>query len=420
MQTFFAAPHLWWWGRNIPDTRWALWTGIVLLVATLIHKNRSGVDRPRTRIHTVAGFMLLNATIVHVFLAVDHGISLDTYTELFKFTLLAYLIWASIENERDFQIALMALAVGGFYIGWEVTINGRGNFTGSRLEGVGAPGADASNSLACLLLLTLPLAASLFVYGTWRQNWKSKLFAAVSAPLILNVVLLCNSRGAFLGLIGAGLSFVVLARGAARKKALGAIALGAVALFLLLGDPKIMDRFSTTFVGSEERDNSAESRLLFWKAGFLQLADYPLGAGGGSFKYRLGRRYQLRVMGAASEDAADRSLHNGYLTEATDWGFQGLALKMAFIFIALASVYRTVEQCRKRGRTDLSLIGLCILSSAAGFLISTMFGAFLNSEWAFWLVGYGVSYAELFADPAPAAAAPVPLAPQLRGGPRAA
>src|SRR6185503_2099984 len=125
--------------------------------------------------------------------------------------------------------------------------------------------------------------------------------------------------GAFLGLIAAGAAFLLFARGQTRKKALGALAVGSLALFLLLGDPKIMDRFSTTFVGSEERDQSAASRLDFWRSGLLQMADYPLGAGGGSFKFSIGRFYQRRIIG---DEATDRSIHNGYLTEGTDWGFQ--------------------------------------------------------------------------------------------------
>jgi O-antigen ligase len=336
---------------------------------------------------------------------------MDTYVELLKYTLLFFLIWRAIRDRRDFGIALIAIALGGFYIGWEVTINERGNFNGSRLEGVGAPGADASNSLANMLLMMLPLASSLLVYGTGKAARKYKLLAACSAPLILNVILQCNSRGAFLGLISAGIAFLLFARGKTRKKALGALAIGSVALFLLLGDPKILDRFSTTFVGSAERDASAESRLDFWKSAGLMLMDYPLGAGGGSFKFNLGRKYQQKVIG---DDATDRSIHNGYLTEATDWGVQGLFIKLVFILSAFFAAWRTMEKARKEERLNDAVMGLCLMSSFVGYTVCTVFGSYLANEWCYWLIALLWRYSQLYAKPAVAVGTATEADPNIR------
>jgi putative inorganic carbon (hco3(-)) transporter len=416
MLTFFAAPQLWWWGDDIPQLRYALWAGVILLFATVFASQTQddGAEHPRMGSHKAAVFMAVNATLVHLVLAVNRGISLNTYTELIKYSLLFYLLHLAIRDRRDFRIALVTLALGGFYIGWEITINGRGDISGSRLEGVGAPGADTSNGLASLMLTILPLVGSLWVQGTWKH----KALAIVSAPLILNVLLLCNSRGAFLGLIGAGVAFLIVARGQTRKRAFKTLALGAVALFLLLGDPKILERFSTTFVGSEARDNSAASRLEFWRAGIRMLEDYPLGAGGAAFKEVLGRRYLATIVG--EENAEARSLHNGFLTEATDWGIQGLAGKVLFLGFALVALYRTMERCRKENRTSDALIGLSIWASAAGLLITCLFGSFLASEWTFWLVAIAVRYSQLYATGEEASQAGSPEKALAQGGVRAA
>jgi O-antigen ligase len=217
--------------------------------------------------------------------------------------------------------------------------------------------------------------------------------AILAAPLVLNVVLLCNSRGSFLALIGAAVVFLILARGATRKQAIRAMALGGVLLYLLLGDPKILDRFSTTFAGSEERDASAAGRLQFWQAGLLMIWDYPLGDGGGSFKYVHGGRYLTRVMG---EDAEERSLHNGYLTEATDWGVQGLVLRLFFIGLAAGAAYRTSNRCRAEKRVEDALVGTCLMVALAAFLITSMFGSFIANEWDYWIVALLVRYAEVY------------------------
>ena len=309
-----------------------------------------------------------------------------------EYSLLFYLIWYVIRDRKDFRTAIMSIAVGAFYIGWEVTINERGDFNGSRLEGVGAPGADAANSLANLMLTCLPLVSSLLVDGKMRH----KVVAIMAAPLVLNVLILCNSRGAFLGLIGMALAFLFIARGQTRKKAIQSLALGSVALYLLLGNPKILDRFTTTFVGSEQRDSSAASRIVFWKAGLRQLNAYPLGAGGGSFKFNLGRAFRIEV---GDVNADNRALHNGYLTEATDWGIQGLILKLTMFFMTLIAAYRTEERCRREGRTTEAITGLCIMTAGFGLLIHAFFGSFLQPEWVYWVMALMLRYSELYKEP---------------------
>jgi O-antigen ligase len=400
MLTFFASPHLWWWGDELPSIRYALWAGVVLVAAVLWYLSRSPEEdssRRYTLAHAAAIAMVLNATIVHSLLAVDLVFSLDTYVELLKYVLLFFLIWSAIRNKRDFRLVLISVALGAAYIGYEVTINERGRFDGTRLEGVGAPGADSSNGLASLMLTVLPLIGALFVGGTKRE----KLLVVMAAPLALNVLLVCNSRGAFLGLVGAGLTFVLLARGATRKKAIGTLLLGSAALYVLMGDPEILDRFATTFTGSEERDRSADSRLAFWRGGLLMIRDYPLGAGGASFKYVLGPYYLAQV----SDLEEYRSLHNGYLTEATDWGVQGLFLKLLFIGAAVFAAYRTSTRCRLAGRVEDSLMGLSLVVSTIGFLITSIFGSYLASEWTYWNVAFLISYSQLYSVATPSSVA---------------
>jgi hypothetical protein len=390
MLTFFAAPHLWWWGRDLPSLRYAFWAGHLLLLAVVVYRAQSVEDDRRhfSIVHAAAVAVTVNAAFVHVLLAADPRTSWGDYVELLKFTLLFFLIWAAIQNRRDFRTALIAVALGVAYLGYEVTINGRGDFNGARLEGIGAPGAETANDLACLVLTTLPLIGCLFVGGNKRE----RLVMVASAPLALNLLLLCNSRGAFLGLIGAGLSFFVIARGATRKKAVRALLLASVALYFLLGDPEILDRFVTTFVGSEERDNAAASRIDFWKAGILMVWDHPFGAGGSAFKFVYGPSYLAQVTGLPES----RSLHNAYITEATSWGAQGLALKLVFLLGAMVAAYRTTARCRQEGRTDDALVGMCVIAAAVGFLIHSFFGAFFNNEWSYWLIAFLVRYREVY------------------------
>jgi putative inorganic carbon (hco3(-)) transporter len=413
--TFFAAPSLWWWGDDLPSIRYALWAGYILLVAVMVVRPPGSPNPPAAdKIRTAAVAMAVNAAIVHIVFAVDRTISLEVLVEFCKFLLLYFLISTAIKDRADLHRAIAVIALGGAYIGWEVTINERGDFSGSRLEGVGAPAAQTSNSLANIMLVTLPLAGSLFL----QKSWKWRIVAIVASPLILNVLLLCNSRGAFLGLIGTGVSFILVSRGKTRKRALQTMALASVVLFFLLGDPDIMNRFVTTFTGSEERDSSAASRLTFWEAGFRVLNDYPLGAGGGAFKFSLGSQYLSALTGV--EDADSRSLHNGFMTEATDWGIQGFLLKMFAFAVALSIGYRTAEKCRREERVMDALLGLCLVTTAIGFLIHCMFGAFLDHEWGYWILALLVRYGALYHEAEGAASVGTSDTTDLRAQPVAA
>ncbi len=391
MLTFFAAPDLWWWGDDLPKLRYALVSGLVLLGAVVLGQSQPEEGRRRfTVVHWAALGMVVNASFVHLFFAAGPSFSLHDLTELAKFCLLFFLMCLAIKTKGDLRLAFVAMAIGAGYIGYEVTINERGEFNGGRLEGVGAPGADSANSLASLLMTTLPLTGSLL---SESRLW-IKVLVVLTAPLALNVIILCNSRGAFLALIGSGLAYVLIARGRTRKNAFKTLALGAVALYFLLGDPQILERFATTFSGSEERDNSANSRLEFWTAGWELLKDRPLGAGGGAFKYVLGEQYLRQY----TTQVDSRSLHNGYLTVATSWGVQGLALHMVFILGAMVAAYRTSERCRIAGREHDALVGICVVAGGVALLITSIFGSFLPNEWCYWVAAYLVRYAELY-DP---------------------
>lgn len=389
MLTFFAAPQLWWWGDQLPDLRYSLTSGFALVVAAFLGQTQPEEGRRHFGlVHWAVVGIVLNAVLVHLFLAAGPRFSRAELIELSKFCLLFFLMSSVIKTKADLRLAFIAMALGAGYIGYEVTINERGTFSGGRLEGVGAPGADTANSLASLLMTTLPFTGSLI-----SQSGRSlKALVAITAPLALNVIILCNSRGAFLALIGAGVSFALLSRGETRRNALKALALGALAMYLLMGDPEIVQRFATTFASSEDRDASASSRIEFWKAGWELLKDHPLGSGGGAFKYVLGERY----LQTYTTQTDSRSLHNGYLTIATSWGIQGLVLHLVFVLGAMVAAYRTSEACRRAGLAHDALVGTCVIVGGIALLIGSVFGSFLPNEWCYWLVAYLVRYSEMY------------------------
>lgn len=388
--TFFVNPAFWWWGVDtIGAYRWNLAAAIIFAVAVLVERGRDS-NKPVmvsnwSQILAVAFFV--NVNIVHFLLAPNQAVSFDRYFLVVKFFALFVVLAVCIRDANALRIAFWSLTLCAGYIGYEVTINERGQFFDGRLQGIGAAGVQEPNELAALMGTVLPFAAGLFFTGSRRE----KIAVAVVGPMILNVVLLCNSRGAFVALIVGAVVFLMTARGPARKKVMRGFALGVLAVYLLLGDPEIAGRFMTIFASAEERDASAAYRLVIWSAAFNVLSDHPFGTGGDGFNRVYSRQYL----------ETGRSVHNGFLSEAIEWGIQGLVLKLLFLAAGLMVVMRAVKL---RGVQDAesTVIAACLITSLAVLVVASLFADFLDNEWGYWIVGLMLGYARAYSPPAQA------------------
>lgn len=406
MLSFFACPMYWWWGKQeIGGYRWNFYGGLILLAAVLLSKlTRPNVARyasesPKVKlICWLAIAILANATFVHFIIAPNRVVSAMSYDLLVKFIVLFFMLIAATRSVLDFRIVLLSILLGAGYIGYETTINHRGKMHKNRLEGIGAPGAGSANDLANLMVTVMPLAG-VFLFS--HRKWEKLLMLPIGGFLI-NVVLQCNSRGGFLASIVAGGSFFVTVPKKERQKAFVILLLGGFGAYLLMGDARIVERFLTIFKGAEERDESAASRLEFWKAGFRMIADHPLGAGGKGFDRVYGPKYIQEVTGAEFEA---KSVHNGYINEACEWGIQGGLLRVAFLIATMSLMLETSRRCSRNGDAFGSLVGAALISGTVGYMFSSLFGAFMDAEWGYWMPALAVAYGRFYAEqpvPAPA------------------
>lgn len=391
MLTFFAFPGMWWWGESLSAYRWNLYGGIGLLIATVVS---GGLFNLLGRCQEVSKRMLListaivaNATFVNFLLTTDLELQAEPYQFVLKFVLLQIMIASTIRTRKDIQLAFIILAVCSGYIGFEVSVNDRGEIHDGRLEGVGAPGATSANELASLIITVLPLAGVLALAGSTPL----RLLAMGISAMLLNVVVSCNSRGAFLGGIFAGIVTMILVPAKIRTSLVVLIVLGAVGFFALAGQ-QILDRFSTTFASAENRDASAANRLIFWQAGLAVISDHPLGTGGGGFKKIYGRSYLERIQ---ERDVGERAIHNGYINEACEWGVQGLLLHVLLIACAFTAIWRRMHLFTEDQEDEMALLGCGIIAGLVAFLGTCMFGDRLDNEWGYWMCGLAMAYTNL-------------------------
>lgn len=388
VMTYFAAPQFWWWGRSgmlSVTMSWNLYAACALALTVGMHwhaRQRMNIAAKRTYILLV--LFSINAGLVHFLFASNPLVSYTQFDLAWKQSLLAVLTYFAVQRKEDLRIFLIALFCGCVYVGFEVVVRDAGAIERGRLEGIRLPGASDSNGVSGLLTMGLMIGAYLFVSDKSRLAVKAA--TAIGSVMVVEVLLRCNSRGAFLAAIASTVWLIWGTRGAARRRILAVCALGVLGVLMMAQDAKIFERFATTFAGDEERDASADERLQFWKAALRMLEDYPLGSGGeAAFASDRGVKYIADIRNEY------RAVHNGYLDIATGWGVQGFVLFGAAIGGAAWSAYRVLAQRRREqagdpDALDSTLVGTTVLGILLSQLIVAMFISSLDNEWFYWCI----------------------------------
>jgi O-antigen ligase len=279
-----------------------------------------------------------------------------------KLVLLYMLIPAAVRTPAHFDTFVAVHVAGAAYWGYKAWDNPKRE--AGRLREVGGPDTQNDNQAAGHLVTVIPFAI-LFVL-TDKRKWVRGLYG-LGGALALNVFILCNSRGATVGLIVGGVTAILVAGKGKRLKLLGAAALSGLAV-LYLADPQFIERQQTTM---DAEDGSAQSRWVMWNAGIEMVKDYPWGGGGRTF-HQLSLRYIPDI--AEKSSTQERSAHNTYIQLATDWGLQGTVIYFIFMFVTV----RTLHDIRKRTPNDPWYFYRSLTVQVA--LVGTMGAAFFSNR----------------------------------------
>lgn len=379
---FFANPSQWWFGDGLLTsitTRWSLVACTILLLANLITRHERPAMTPiAKRYCLLLVFMTLNAFFVNSFLAADPVMSARTFDILWKGCVACVLILLTLWTIEDVHRFLLAIVACAGFVGYEVIFAGVGGTSAGRLEGLEFPGAEGSNGTAAVMCMGLVLASFFIVRMRGPFQW---LISLACAPLILETVLRCNSRGAYLSLIASGAVILLLSRGQNKKKALILAGLASLSVLVLAKNTYLWERFHSIFVEESSRDSSASVRLLYWEAALNMIADYPLGSGGeAAFKSDRGMLYITHI-----RTDQYRSVHNSILDIAASWGIQGLSL---FLTVIIYPIYKAIKNARSQPSSyDHSTLLLLVYLAAAifGQIVASCFTSVLDGEWILWL-----------------------------------
>jgi O-antigen ligase len=239
---------------------------------------------------------------------------------------------------------------------------------GSRIQS-GAGGSDflEGNFLAAHLAMMLPFVAVLFL----RSNWIIKAMLAASAAVMIDVIIQCRSRGAFLAILAGGFIALVYSPRKSRKAVYALAVIGTIGAFALI-DSSFLQRMTQIKPGvaMEQQDSSSAGRIQAWKAAISMSKDHPLGIGYNNFRARVSD-YDISIPG--------KDTHNTYLRCLAELGIQGLILLLLLACNALLQVRRLHKSLNREA--EHSEYALWNYASGVGLVIYLVAGLFISTTY---------------------------------------
>ncbi len=386
---YFLNPDNRWWGNGIPRIGYSFYAALVMLIMFVVkhkeHENKLN-EMPEAKWFVA---LLLCYGVATIFAANPEmnsrymGYLINTYVIMF-------MAYRMLDSERKLELALIFFMIGAAYIGYEAMNVGRDEF--GRVEDIGTVDSPRANTIAASLVPVVPLLA----YFAWQGRIWLKLLTAMSAALIVNGLVLINSRGAFLG---AAIGFAYFIGGLVFSKyklpkqraVVVVLIVASLALSVRMIDNTFVERMATIETqASAESEGSGGRRINFWIATFDLLDDHPFGTGIYGYETLSPLYLDPELLGTANGRAA-RAVHSIWFQSLSEVGWLGF---MAFVLL-LGSLYRHSRRAKRILVRNLQYrqyyLILALEGGMIGFLASSSFINMFRSEILYWMLLFGIS-----------------------------
>lgn len=373
---YLDAPHRWW-GQGLPDLRWSLLAAVITAIAML----RIKTDQRRTLWFKTFPAVFLIAYTVWLWIqspwSIDPVMHRECAMIFTKFVIVYYMVYRLIDTPRLAADFLLAHVVGCLYLGLVALGTAA---PGGRLDGVGGPGIDDSNTLG-MHAATAAVAGAMLIFA--NSDWR-RYVALISVPFILNMVVLTGSRGAFLALFMGGIVIFAL-RPKENIRLFYTLAFLGILGFAAVASEAFWARMQTmeAAVNKEETlDNSAKGRIVQMKAGVRMFEAYPLGVGHRGFT-SLSSQYLDPIY---LDSTGARSSHNTFISALAEQGLPGAILfSMLWLWVFKSCLIARRWAAAKRPLLEVSLMSATCAGLVVVF-IGGQFADFLKAEVQVWLL----------------------------------
>jgi len=248
-------------------------------------------------------------------------------TKIIIFTLMMTHVLTDIKKLSNLFWVLSSTALVLGINAWSTPYS---SFVRGRLEGIGGADFDEANFFAAFMAAMLPLIAIQFLHS---KNWMAKSYALICGVFTANAVILCRSRGAFLGLAVGALASLWFAPKKIRIKVIGILLIGVLGV-VYLADEFFIDRIMTITTDTEKMDVSSLSRIELWKTGAEIFIKNPVGIGPGNWYQTIGK-FKPMYEG--------RDSHNTFIKCAVETGILGISIFLILLFQAYINLRKVVK-----------------------------------------------------------------------------
>ncbi len=407
LSTTYVHPPSRWWSYMLPDMRWALLSAAVAALAVILHRGRLS-QRPVWLANGAAIILILYCT--WMWIQTPWALNLPEHLEgsvLFtKYLVAFWFIYRIADTKESLRNLLFTHAIGCAMLGALARFAER---EGGRVEGVGGPGIDDSNSLGMFLGTGAIVCFGLLLS---QKGWR-RVLALLLFPLILEGFVVTNSRGAFLGLI-AGAAVLTITKARAHRRTFWAVGVLAAMVAVVAVDKMFVERMFTigdVAAESEDAEMSARSRVAIIEAQLQMARDYPWGAGHRG-TVPLSPLYLDRkwLVGGGADPDAGRSSHNTALTALVEQGLIGATLYVFLLAWMVGAVFRVRRMDKRHADPELTTLGGTLCAAVFVVLVAGLATDYLLAEVQFWMLAGLVSCLQLETSLRAAAGGTAPVA----------
>lgn len=360
----YFRPESWAWSDIFISLNLSYIAGIYLVIRTFL----AGVP-----IKLDARSWLLVLFLIHSLVATSLGlnstVSFAFWWDFAKVIIVSLLLLNIVRTAAELRLVLIVIALS---LGFEAAKQGWAQLVlnpGARNDN-SVPFLGDNNLVAVGMAMLLPVIGALAATST---GWWKRGFQFLSIGVLYRAIS-TYSRGGFLsiGVVGATWFW----RSPHKLRSLAAVALAA-ALILPVLPPAFWDRMSTITASSDERDDSAASRLHFWQVAIAMANDRPfIGVGHRGYE-RAYNQYDW----TEGRYQRNRAVHSAWFGVLGDLGYPGLVLFVLIVVSSLRSC-RRVRLAAKRGEIpdELGRYAIAFETALFAFMIGGSFVSFQYSE----------------------------------------
>jgi len=355
---FYIHPPSRWWGAFLPDLRWSLLAAAVTMLAIWW---RLPADKTRPPWYSTTPAKIMIAFVIWYWIMYIWALDRELHTIggvlITKYLLVYYMVYRLIDTSDKTTAFLFAHLLGCFFLGF-LALGAAG---GDRLDGVGGPGIDDSNTLGMHLATGVMAGAMLALH--WR-GWRQYL-VIVGIAFALNTLVMTGSRGAFLALVAGGAVLAWL-RPPSYKRLFYAFAALGLLLFAYVASEQFWNRINTVTANEQKMDSSAQSRVEMIRAQFAMWSKYPMGTGHRGSEVLSARYLESKYL----TQFGARSSHNVFMTVLVEQGIPGAIMS----FILIAWVARSLRELKRQSRVKEDPARDIQAAAVGGALMVVMIG----------------------------------------------